>query len=502
MRRVPPLCLAALVAGVASSVAACDGAPADAREGQIVNVLASADESLIRARPELVAGKYVRMSLGVFDFFRGTVPLYRHDLQSGTTGFASSRFDVDFPVVASLGDPHPENFGTVRAGDGTIALEPNDFDAADRAPYLWDVRRLAAGIALAAMLGNVDDSAARERASSQRRAIARAAVDGYRAAIFASAAGALPARVTDAGASPILEDLFSRSARDHAVRRELVDRTRLEGSTRKLLRGVADPEDTQNVYADLPAPPRESLQVALDRYRASLFAPPPAEHLRVIDAVREFGSGVASWPRLRVIVLVRGPTDDPSDDLMLEVKELVDSGTAGRLPPFVYADDVKKRVLATSRAAWSRPDAEALWGATDWLGLACQVRAESEGQKNVRVERMIGSRGTPEAITSLGRVLGSIVARVHAGGADGIANAQAISKRILEDQEGFLDEQADAGVRLAELAIADHARFVRALHARGLRLGVPFDAADLARPDFAAVLGVPPPLPLLPQPPP
>lgn len=484
------------VFGVATT--GCDQAPADAREGQITSVIASADEPLIRARPDLVAGKYVRMALGAFDFFRGTVPLYRSDLRSGTTTLATSRFDLDFPLVASLGDPHPENFGALRAGDGTLGIEPNDFDAADRAPYLWDVRRLAAGVALAASLSNVDDAGARERTAKERRAIARAGVEGYRAGILAAAAGNVSGRVTEADGNPILEDVFSRAERDQKARRELVDRTKLEGTTRRLVRGVADPEDPQNVYAELPSFARASLQAALDRYRGSLLVPPPAEHLRIVDAVREFGSGVASWPRLRVIVLVRGPTDDPGDDLMLEVKELVDSGTAGQLPPFVYADDVKMRVTSTSRTAWARRDAEALWGVTDWLGLPCQVRLESEGQKNIRVERMVGARGTPAALSGLARALGTIVARVHASGAGGIENARAIAKRVLVDPDGFLDEQADAGTALADLAIADHARFVRALHARGLRLGVPYDSSDLVRADFAAVLGVPPPPPPLP----
>ncbi|MBS2017826.1 MAG: DUF2252 family protein [Deltaproteobacteria bacterium] len=481
---------------------ACDSAPSDAREGQIVSVLASADESLLRGRPALMAGKYVRMAGGSFDFFRGSLPLYRHDLRSGTTTLAKSRFDLDFPVVASLGDPHPENFGALRAADGTFGIEPNDFDAADRAPYLWDVRRLAAGAALAAALSNPDDPSARETTAREKLTVARAAAEGYRTAILAAASGATLPRVVTAEGNPILDDVLSRSARDHAARRELTERTRLEGGARFLSRGVVDPEDPQNVYGDLPAFARESLQDALDRYRTSLTAPPPREHLRVLDAVREFGSGVASWPRARVIVLVRGPSDDPNDDLLLEVKELVDSGTAGVIPPYVYADDIGARVIAASRGAWARPDAEPWWGVTSWLGLRCQVRLESEGQKNVRVARMVGSRGTAEAIGGLARTLGGIVARVHASGPDGVENARAIAKRLLVDPEGFVEEQAAVGAELADLAIADHARFLRALHSFGTTLGVPADADDRMRPDFAAVLGsppLPPPLPPVPR---
>jgi len=143
-------------------LASCDDGIEDPRAAQVVNVMAAADEPIIRARPRLAAGKYVKMAGGPYDFFRGTVPLYRSDLRTGATRYAASRFALDVPLVPSLGDPHPENFGILRAADGTPALEPNDFDASDREPYLWDVRRLAAGMALAAVvakLGEVDAKA-------------------------------------------------------------------------------------------------------------------------------------------------------------------------------------------------------------------------------------------------------------------------------------------------------------------------------------------------------
>src|SRR5262249_35398395 len=157
--------------------------------------------------------------------------------------------------------------------------------------------------------------------------------------------------------------------------------------------------------------------------------------LRLLDAVREFGSGVASWPRLRAILLVRGPTDDPADDVLLELKEVGDSGIAGLYPPGVYHDSVGQRVVHSARGAWARADAEPLWGWTDLLGFPCQIRRESEGQKNVRVARMAGGEGTPEAIAALATTLGTLVARVHASGPAGIDNARAIYKRIASSPE-------------------------------------------------------------------
>ncbi|MBX3214267.1 MAG: DUF2252 family protein [Labilithrix sp.] len=496
-----PLAVAALAVLAVLAVAAtgCEPAPDDAREAQIVAVLAAADEPYVRARPALSAGKYARMASGVIDFYRGTVPLFRSDMRTGSTTLAVSRFDLDVPLVPSIGDPHPENFGGLRAPDGTLAIEPNDFDTADRAPYLWDLRRLAVGLALAALASNPDDADAHGRVVGARRAIVRSAIAGYRAGIEAAARGEAPARVT-AATDPILASVIRRSERDHARRRELTDLTVLDGDRRVLLRGPIDPEDPQKVYADLPPFALAELPGALERWRRTLVAPPPEEHVRLLDAVRVFGSGVASWPRTRVVLLVRGPTDAPDDDWMLELKELGDSMIGGLWPPGVHADSVGERVVRSARMAWARPDAEPFWGWTTWLGLPCQIRLESEGHKGVRVARMVGEEGTPEALTALGAVLGDIVARVHASGPGGIENARAVYARIAIDPEGFLDEQADACVAYAELVVADHLRFARSLHRPdGLRLGIPFDPSDAPRPDIAAVFGVPPPLPPLPS---
>ena len=403
------------------------------------------------------------------------------------------------PLVPSIGDPHVENFGVLRASDGTLAIEPNDFDAADRAPYLWDVRRLVSSMAISALIANEDDLSARAVTAASARDIARATAAGYRAAIEHAASGALPERVTPMTApqSVLLTDAFTRSERDQAIRRDLTDLTDLAGAQRRLKRGVVDPTDTQNVFADLPPSAYASLPQAIAEWRSTLIAPPPESDLVLLDAVREMGSGVSSWPRVRLVLLVRGPTDAPDDDVLLELKELADSGIAGLYPPGVHHDDVGLRIIETSREAWARPDAAPLWGATRWVGLPCQIRVETQGQKNLRISRMVGARGTPAAIAQLGTVLGSILGRVHSSGRDGTTNARAVFARIAIDPEGFLDEQADAGVAYATQTVSDHARFWRALDRRGLSLGVPHDLRDAPHPDFAAILGTPPPPPAL-----
>ncbi len=496
---VARLVFAALTVAIAV-LGACDGAPDDPRADELAAVLAQADEPLLRGRRALMAGKYARMASTPYSFLRGSLPLYRHDARAGTSAISVSRFALDLPLVPSIGDPHFENFGALRASDGTLGLEPNDFDAADRAPYLWDLRRLVSGMALAARVSNDDDPAARAATAAQARAVAVATALGYRTAIERAASGAPGQRFTSTSAgadNPILSDVFSRSDRDELLRRELATLTTLTGTTRRLVRGGVDPGDPENLFLDLPAAAYAALPAALERWRASLVVPIPASDLVLLDAVRELGTGVSSWPRVRLVLLVRGPTDDPGDDRLLELKELADSGIAGLYPPGVHHDNVGLRILETSRAAWARPDAEPRWGVTQWLGLRCQVRAETEGQKNLRTSRLVGARGTAAALAGAGSVLGGIVARVHTAGPDGASNARAVYARIALDPEGFVEEQVEVSLGYAALTLGDHARFRGALARFGYALGMPFDPADAARPDFAALLGTPPPPPPL-----
>lgn len=460
----------------------------DGRKAEIASTIARADEPLIRGRAPLVAGKYARMAESPFDFYRGTVPLSLHDFRANNFGFGASRFALTGPLVPALGDPHPENFGTLIAADGTLALEPNDLDGIDFGPYLWDVRRLAAGVALAARVSNPDDLAAQKVTASSSRSIAKAAAEGYAEAIAALAAGGPRTRVDAANGDVILDDLFQRSEKDLADRSELTELTRLTGQTRKLRRGVLDPAEPSAMYLDVPTKAYEALPESIHRYRETLISPPAPAYFTLLDAARELASGVASFPRVRVILLVRGPTDDPKDDVILELKELADSGLSGFYPPGVYFNDNAERVRVASRLAWARPDAEPLWGTTSWMGFPCQIKRESDGQKTIRTSRMKAEQGTPAALLSLARRLGGVVARAHAAPH---ANAEwpipAIAQVIATDPVGFANEQADIADRYAAQVLVDWALFGAVLEELGPRLGIPVDSTDTPPPDLAAL---------------
>lgn len=473
-------------------LAACDAPIDDPREVEIVDVITRADQSLVLNRPELVAGKYRLMAADPYAFFRGTFPLYLHDVETGVSGGTASAHAASvFPY--SVGDAHVENFGTLLARDGTLGIEANDLDGADRYPYLVEVRRLTISMVVAGRLSNADDPNARALAIASERDNAVALATSYADTIRAIAEGAERDAQLDGGESPVLLDLFDRAQGDLEDRSELAELTIVDGDGRRLVRGSIDEDVPENVYVDAPRVALDALPAAIERYRLSLTSPPPPEFFALKDAVREFGSGVASWPRARFILLVEGPTTDLADDVMLEVKEIGDSGAKPASFTGVSADDIGARVLTARSTCWTRADAEPLWGMSDLLGLAVQIKRESESEKTLRVRRLEEENGTPEALRSLSVDLGRFLANVHAGSESlepGLTSA--IASAIGNDADAFASEQADVALTYADLVMADHVRFVHALDVLGPTLGVTAHESDGYRDDAAALVGTPP----------
>lgn len=467
----------------------------DARESEIVSAMVRADEPLIRSRPELCAGKYARMARTLYDFYRGSVPVFRADLADGRTGLAQTSFPAGGPLPFSIGDAHPENFGILRAGDGTAALEPNDLDGADRIPYHWDLRRLTIGLALATRLSNEGDDAARDAARAREPAILAAAARAYAEAIHELANGAPLARVTADLGNPIVADLFDRSDRGVASRGELGELTIVTAGARALRRGVIAADEPEAVLQDLPEAALLTVPSVVLAARGRMTAPPDAAHFTVLDAARVLGSGVASWPRVRALVLLRGPSDAIDDDVLLELKELGDSGTPAIFPPYRPADDPADRVALARTLDWARPDADRFWATTEsWVGMPVQLRSETDAHPTLRVRRLTDELGTPDAILGLASILGRLLARVTARSIDGESGAAvAIDRAIARDVDRFVADEAAIATLGADGVERDFALFRHALGTLGPTLGLVPEAAD--RPDAfrAALFGDPPP---------
>ena len=90
--------------------------------------------------PELVPIRYGRMSVSPFTFFRGAALLMASDL--------SHTPDSGLQVQA-CGDAHLSNFGGFASPERELIFDLNDFDETLPGPWEWDLKRLAASVAVA-----------------------------------------------------------------------------------------------------------------------------------------------------------------------------------------------------------------------------------------------------------------------------------------------------------------------------------------------------------------
>src|SRR4249920_2413535 len=91
--------------------------------------------------PELVPVRHGRMLVSPFTFYRGAALPMAADL----AGTPASGLRVQL-----CGDAHLSNFGAFASPERNLVFDVNDFDETLPGPFEWDVKRLAASLAVAA----------------------------------------------------------------------------------------------------------------------------------------------------------------------------------------------------------------------------------------------------------------------------------------------------------------------------------------------------------------
>src|ERR1039458_4532008 len=125
-----------------------------------VALLESQAESRVQ---ELVPIRYGRMLVSPFTFYRGAALIMASDLST------TPRSGLN---VQACGDAHLSNFGVFASAERNLVFDVNDFDETLPGPWEWDVKRLAASLAIAGRDRGFSD---KERAD-----VVLDAVAGYR----------------------------------------------------------------------------------------------------------------------------------------------------------------------------------------------------------------------------------------------------------------------------------------------------------------------------------
>jgi uncharacterized protein (DUF2252 family) len=404
-----------------------------------VEILERQDEARV---PELVPIRYGRMLVSAFTFYRGSAAVMASDLTS----------TPDTGVRAQLcGDAHLSNFGFFGAPDRRLVFDINDFDETLPGPWEWDVKRLAASLAIAG----------RDRGFSkkERRSILREAVRQYRETMREFAA----MRNLDVWYARFDVESALLNLRKLAARKDVkrVEKNLAKAQTKDSLKALArlthEVDGQPRIVSDPPlivpidelvgnGVSRETLEAPiidlLHTYRQTLKS--DRRHLldsyRFVDMARKV-VGVGSVGTRAWIVLLTGRDDD--DPLFLQCKE----AEVSVLEPYAGQSRYKNHGARVVQGQWLMQAAsDILLGWLPTFGLDGEprdfyVRQLWDWKRSADVDGF-----TPEAMTIYGRMCGWTLARAHARSGDRIAigaylgSGDAFDRAIAEFSELYADQ--------------------------------------------------------------
>jgi uncharacterized protein (DUF2252 family) len=427
----------------------CAGAPIDVREQRVLHALFDDNWTWAAREPALVAFKLTKMQRGPYEWLRGTASLAWRDLmEPGGDRLATSFGDAASSRVLLVGDPHPENLGTFRAADGTMFVDWNDTDGSGYGPFTGDLRRLAAGLVIA-----TDSTIGPE--------LARSAATGYAAQIAALARGERPGATTR-GAHPVFDVELDKASTRGMVRYNLDELAPVIDGARVLAFRDLEPIAPDGIFEDrlVPLDVEQSAwaERAIERWRAGRLDDAAAT---IKLRARRIGSGVASYPALRVNVVLEGPTAAVEDDVFLELKETREGLILRGVPQREVAEwtSPAARAVDTQRRLHARPDGDVWLGSAEVGGLSFKIRDREAFQRGLDHEELEG-RDLAE-LQALAELMGGMLARAHgqARTAEGVTGWTVIAPLLAGREAAFVDELTAHALADVEVITSDYARF-------------------------------------------
>ena len=423
---------------------------------------------------ELVPLRHSRMLTSPFAFFRGGAGVMAGDLaRQPNTG-----------LTAQLcGDAHLSNFGMFASPERHLLFDVNDFDETLPGPWEWDVKRLAASLAVAARQNGYADK--------QARKIVLAAVRRYQLAMHAFAElGNLAvwyARVdvdqlqAELGAdlSKTMSKRLDRTIKKARGRDHLRSLNKLTAVVDGRRRFVADPPllvPLSQVVTDRSEEETAAEVKGMVRQYSGTLPPGPRELVRsydFVDMARKVVGVGSVGTRCWVILLIGRDENDP---LFLQVKEAEASALAPFLPRANHSGSQGVRVVTGQRIMQATSDiflgSQTVVG-IDGVSRDFYLRQLQDWKGSLPVEAMI-----PKGMRLYGELCAWTLARAHARSGDRIAIAS-----YLGHDDAFAHAVEAFAQAYADLNEQDYARFA-AVARRDVFLGRPHpDAPSEATPE-------------------
>ncbi|MFF7810533.1 DUF2252 domain-containing protein [Streptomyces roseolus] len=425
--------------------------PAAERGERILTVFDTAFGELLAADPAAFRVKFRKMAGSAFAFYRGTACLFYDDLEEEADG-GGPFLDARTARVWIHGDLHAENFGTYMDANGRLIFNVNDFDEAYVGPFTWDLKRLAASLALIGYTKALSDG--------QITRLVRIYAAAYRERIHALASGP-----GGDGGTP-----FTLETADGALLgalREARAKTRFG-----LLDSMTEIREYERRFApgggsiELDATTRHKVLAAFDGYletlpESSLVRP---DSYRVKDVVGRRGIGIGSAGLPSYNVLLEGHSDALENDVVIYLKQAQTPAVSRHVTdPAVrgYFRHEGHRTVISQRALQAHADPWLGWTELDGAG---QLVAEVSPYA---VDLDWSDIDDPEDIAATVADLGRATATMHAAADESSGHSlvpfsteRAIDAAIAADEDGFVELLVDFAHTYGARARADHQIFV------------------------------------------
>ncbi|GGL21486.1 hypothetical protein GCM10014719_24410 [Planomonospora parontospora subsp. antibiotica] len=416
------------------------------RSAHILDVLVTEFGDSIRRDPAAFRRKFRKMAASPFAFYRGSACLFYADM---TGAFADGAFlDARTGRVWIHGDLHAENFGTYMNASGVLVFNVNDFDEAYVGPYVWDLKRFAASVALIGYAKALSDETISELVAGFARA--------YLAELEGISHGGDDAigSLTLATTTGVLHRVLQTARLNTRV--ALLDR---ETTVENYDRRFAFMEDRFPVGEET----RRAVEAAFADYLTTLPAVSEVEH-RIKDFALRTGVGIGSAGLPSYNLLLEGHTEALENDVILYMKQAQVPAVARHI-----ADErVHGHFLHQGhRTAESQRALQAY--ADPWLGY---TTLDGVGQLVAEVSPYSadldwGDVNEPDELASVIGDLGRAVARMHSVADDesshdvvDFSTEDAITSVIGGDGDGFTRMLVGFAHAYGAQARADHQLFV------------------------------------------
>jgi len=429
---------------------------ADERQRHIVSVLEEAFTDLMIADPLAFRSKFRRMAADPGSFYRGTACLFYSDVAAQKDPWADERTSR----IWIQGDLHAENFGTYMDGDGILVFDVNDFDEAYLGHFTWDLRRMAASIALIGWQKALPDDIITELIEIYARSYVEKIhdfVQTERDDVFSLGLDSTDGPVHDvlltaklASRIDLLEDLtviddYDRRFRDAPGVRQL---------------------DKNELHA---------VMAAFDSYKASIPKGKRSRRLNyaVKDVVGRSGFGIGSAGLPAYNFLIEGWTQALENDIVLSMKQgnvAAPSRVVDDERMADYFDHHGHRTAVSQRSLQARSDP--LLGHTALDGVGFVVNELSPYDADLDWAELV----EPDQIRSVLGYLGQATAKAHCvsdeDSDDTLVEFQ--TEEAIADVLGgakitaaFVEDMCGFGLDYANQVRADYAVFVNAFRAGG-----------------------------------